>query len=173
MKKIKLASKDAYELATVMAVTIREQSEKLDFKEVINLQKTVNYIISCVQKFSDGIDRINKDKQSLVEVSNKKISEFKNKLQTNSDKKGEIDEKYKEKLDVFVNLVLEEANEHIAKEISPQYEALYSGIGEEMAEFELEDEKQKILVINFEKYAKEKYNNKSKMVEVYESLIAV
>lgn len=173
MKKIKLAVKDTYELAAVMASIVREQSEKLDFKEIINLQKTVNYIVSCVQKFSDDFDKINKEKQLLVDVSNKKISEYKHKLQKDSDKTGELDENYKTKLDDFVKMVLDEANDHIAKEIAPQYEAIYAGIGSETVEFELEEEKHKILVINFEKYAKEKYTNKRSMVEVYESIVAV
>lgn len=172
MKKFKLSKKDIYDLASVMASVVREQSEKLDFKEVIHLQKTVNQLISEIKDFSDEFDKISKDKQLLVEVSNKKISEYKQKLHKKADEKEEIDESYKEKLDNFVQIILDEANEQISKEISPQYDAIYSGIGENVVEIELSDDKYSILVINFEKYAKEKYTNKSKMVEIYETLVA-
>lgn len=172
MKKIKLSKKDIYDLASVVSVIVKEESKDLDFKEVIQLQKTVNDFVSCVQDFSDKIEKIEKEKQSLVEASNNKISEYKKKLQEKSDKKSEIDEKYKEKLDAFVQDILTEANTQIANEIVPQIEALYKGLGSDVMAVEIEEEKYKMLVINFEKYAKERYNNKSKMVEVYEALMA-
>lgn len=170
MKKIKLPKKDIYDLASVLASIVREKSEELDFKEVINLQKTVNYLVSTVQDFSDKYEKIGKEKQSLVDVSNKKIASFKEKLQKTTEKDGEIDKEYKDKLDSFVQMVLDEANAHIAKEISPQYEELYGEFGNKEVEFELEEEKHSALVSNFEKHAKEKYVNKNSMVAVYETL---
>ena len=170
MKTFKLPNGDVYDLASVMASVVRENSDKLAFREVINLQKTVNTLVSSIQDFSDRFDKIGKEKQSLVDVSNKKIAEFKDRLQNKTSKDGEIDKEYKEKLDSFVQMVLDEANTHIAKEIGPQYEELYGDFGKQEVECELDDDKMALLVANFEKYAKDKYINKNKMVAVYEVL---
>lgn len=170
MKNITISKKDAYDLAAVMATVVREQSEKLDFKEVIGLQKFVNYTLDIVKDFSDKYEEHLKEQKSLVDAANGKISSFKKKLMGSADKSGEVPEDYKEKVEAFVNLSLEELQTEIAEGINPKFTALNDGIGKDEVTLELEEERHKMLVINFEKFAKEKYTNKSKMVEVYEKL---
>lgn len=170
MKTIKLAKKDVHDLAFVMASVVREKSEELDFKEIINLQKFVNYLLSVIPDFSKKHDDISAERTSLVEVANKKIASFKQKLMKNAEKDGKIEDNINEKITTFVNTSLEEVQQDISETITPKFVSLYSGMGAEEVDVEVEEEKLKMVVINFEKYAKEKYTNKSKMVEVYEKL---
>lgn len=170
MKQFKIKSSDLHDLSSVVAVVVREQSEKLDFKEVISLQKSANLFTDLIKPFSEGYEKISKEKTELADLANKKISAYKEKLNKKADTEG-FDEEYKKKVEVFVQECLEEAQEQIKESITPQYDALYSGVGSEEIEVKIEDDKLNLIVINFEKYAKEKYNNKSKMIEVYEALV--
>lgn len=172
MKKFKLDKRDVYDLAMVVATVVREQSAKLDFKEVLHLQKMSNYFLSTITDFSGKIDKLTADKDVYVKNANAKIASYKQKLHKSTEKEGIVDENHKEKLDVFIQEVLEEAQSEIDKDIAPQYEELYKSTGIESVDLELEDEKHKMLVTNFELFAKEKYTNKSRMVEVYESIIS-
>lgn len=172
MKKFKLIKSDVYDLASVLATVIREQSEKLDFKEVIGIQKSVNYFLGEIKDFADSFEEITKERNGYIEIANKKIEAFKQTLQKGAESDGKIDEEYKAKLDVFVEMSLESTKAQIATEINPQMEALYLEIGKTEVEFELEDTKHKMVIDAFEKYAKEKYNDKKKMVLVYEILTA-
>lgn len=170
MKTITFAKKDVHDLSFVIASIVREKSDELDFKDIINLQKMVNYFLSVIPDFSKEHDKISDERNSLVEVANKKIAAFKQKLMKNVDKDGKVDEKLNETVQTFVNTSLEEVQQDINATINPKYSELYKGLGSEEVTLEIEEEKLKMLVINFEKYAKEKYTNKSKMVEVYEKL---
>ncbi len=170
MKKIKLLKRDAYDLAAVMSTVIRENSEDLDFKDVIHIQKGINYVLDSVKDLSDSFDKLTEERTQLLDVANKKISSFKRKLSEDSSKKNEIDPDYKKRVEEFVEFSLDDLKGQIETEISPKIEELYDTLGEEEIELEFEEDKLKTIVINFEKYAKEKYTNKRKMVEVYEAL---
>ena len=167
-----MQKRDVYDLASVMGAIVREQSEKLDFKEVLHIQKAVIYMLDEIKDFSDQFSKLDKEKQIYVKNANEKIGSFKKKLQTESGKTPEDVEKYKEKVEEFVQSVLEEAQTDIEKEITPQYDELYKVMGVEEVELTLDEDKHKMIVINFELFAKEKYTNKSRMVEVYETLIS-
>lgn len=172
MKKFKLIKSDIYDLASVLATVIREQSEKLDFKEVIGIQKSVNSFLAEIKDFADKFEEITKERNDYIEIANKKIEAFKQTLQKGAEKEGQIDAGYQTKLDDFVKMSLEATKEQIAEEINPQMEELYSKIGKEEVELELDDEKHKLVLSSFERFAKEKYNDKKKMVFVYETLTA-
>ena len=45
MKKIQLMKKDVYDLASVMGTVVNEQAASLDFKDILHLQKMVNYFV--------------------------------------------------------------------------------------------------------------------------------
>jgi len=172
MKIIKLEKRDVYDLASVISAIVKEQSEKLDFKEVLHLQKSAIYMLSEIKDFSDKFEDLAKEKNVYVKNANEKISAYKEKLNKDSDKSGEVDSNYKEKIDEFVQMVLEEAQAEIDKLIAPQYEELYKAFGIDTVELSFGEDPYNMIVINFEKYAKEKYTNKSRMVEVYEALIS-
>ena len=70
MKKFTLTKSNAYDLASVMSTVIREQSEKLDFKEVISIQKSVNLLLSETEDFSEKLAVVTKDRTELVEIAN-------------------------------------------------------------------------------------------------------
>lgn len=163
--------KDVYDLASVMGAVINEQTDKLDFKEILNLQKMVNYFVSTIQDFSDALTKISEEKNGYVKIANAKISEFKKKLQKEAEKKG-MEESYKPKLDEFINMVLENTQNDVNEFIAPQYEKLYLSTGNDYVDLELEEEKHKLLVEKFALFAKEKYTNKNRMVIVYEALTA-
>jgi hypothetical protein len=170
MKKFKLKKKDVYDLAYVVSSVVKDHSEKLDFKEVLHLQKMSNYFLDQIPDFKDKIEALSVEKDTYVKNANKKISAFKQELQKNTEKEGVLAPDFKEKLDFFVSSTLEDVQAEIDKELTPQYDALYKELGNEEVDLELEEEKHKMLVINFELYAKEKYTNKSRMVEVYEAI---
>ena len=169
MKKIILKKKDAYDLCSVMGTVVQEQSEKLDFKDVLYIQKSINLIMDIIKDFVDVVEKLNKERNSYVEIANKKITAFKQKL-TTSEKDGVLNDAYQKKVEAYVATMLEEAKTEIELEISPRNKELYEGIGLEDVSIELEDDKHKLFVSNFEKYAKEKYINKKVMVETYEKL---
>ncbi len=172
MKTFKLVKSDTYDLATVAALIVKDHSEKLDFKEVLHLQKMAIAMGESVKDYGEVYEKIAKDKDKFVANANKKIDDYKAKLQKDSNADGKLPADYKEKLDAFVADMLKVAQSEIDSEIIPQYTELYKGLGAEIKETELENDKYDMLVINFEKYAKEKYNNKSRMVVVYEALIS-
>lgn len=170
MKKITLKKKDAYDLCLVMSTVVREQSEKLDFKEVLHVQKTINYILDGIKDFADAAEKLNKERNVYVENANRKIIAFKQKLASASDKDATLDDKYQKKVEIYVTNMLEEAKTEVEHEITPKNDELYKGIGLDDVSFEIEDEKHKMFVVTFEKYAKEKYNDKKAMVETYEKM---
>lgn len=172
MKTFKLKKSYVHDLCYVVATTIKEKSEKLDFKEVLHLQKAVNYMLDVVKDFSEALDKLNKEKEVFINNANTKIAAYKKSLQKKPEVEGQVDEDYQKKLDAFVQGVLEDAQAEINAEIAPAFDKLYKELGAEEVELELDEEKMKMLVINFELYAKEKYTNKSAMVEVYEILIS-
>jgi len=170
MKKVTLKNTDAFDLISVVSAVIKEQSEKLDFKEILQLQKQVNYMLEKTDGFVKALEALSAEKETYVTNANDKIQTYKAGLQKESEDAGEVDEKYKEKLEAFVSEKMEEIDADIKVEVGPKYDAMYEGIGNEEVELEFEEDKLKILVTNFELYAKEFYNNKTKMVEVYEIL---
>ena len=161
--------KDVYDLASVMGAVVNEQADKLDFKDILHLQKMVNYFASSIQDFSDAISKIAEEKNGYVKIANAKIAEFKKKLQKEAEKKG-MEESYKTKLDEFVNMVLENTQNDVNEFIAPQYENLYVSTGNDLVDLELEEEKHKLLLDKFALFAKEKYTNKNRMLVVYEAL---
>ena len=170
MKKITLKKKDAYDLCMVMGTVVREQSEKLDFKEVLYIQKTINSMMDGMKDFSDELEKLNKERNGYIETANKKIVEFRAKVNSTSEKEGKIDEVGQKRIDAFVQTMLQDAQTEIEAEITPKNKVLNEVKGIEVVVFELEDEKHKLFISNFEKYAKEKYNDKKVMVETYEAL---
>jgi len=172
MKRFTLDKRDVYDLAMVVATVVKEQSEKLDFKEVLHLQKISNYLLSTIQDFKSKIENLSKEKDVYVKNANAKISEYKIQLHKKTEVEGVVDESYKNKIDSFVQEILEQAQAEIDKEITPQYEELYNVLGKERVDVEIEEEKHKMLVDKFELYAKEKYIDKSRMIEVYEALVS-
>lgn len=170
MKQFTLNQSDVHDLSSVLGVIVQEQSDKLEFKEVIALQKAVNTMRDLISPFVTEFDKIGGEKNELVELANKKISSFKQKLAKKADD-AEKGEDYKAKLDEFVQEVLEDAQNQIKESIAPQYDTLYNSLGKQVVVVKLEEDKLNLIVINFEKYAKEKYNNKSRMIEVYDALV--
>lgn len=170
MKKVTLKTKDVFDLASVMTVVLKDQSANLDFKEILKLQKSVNYMLSMIDEFAKKLESLAKEKETYVDTANEKIKTYKAGLQKESEDAGEVDDKYKEKLEVFVQDRMDEIDVDIRKEVGPKYDELYAGLGDADTNLEFEEEVLKILVSNFELYAKELYNNKTKMVEVYEIL---
>ena len=64
----------------------------------------------------------------------------------------------------------DDLNSEIRDVISPKFDELYDTIGKKEITFEVDEDTQKMLVDNFEKYAKKKYTNKSKMIDVYTAI---
>jgi len=170
MKKFKLTQGDAYDLSMVMSMVIKEQSNKLTFKEILRLQKFVNYTLKEITDFSSKIDKINEEKAVFVENANKKIVKYREELQKSLPKDAESAEKLNTSVQEFVQTILKEAEIGVEGEINPKVESLYTVEGKVEKEFEVEEESHKVLVDAFELYAKEKYNNKNRMIEVYETL---
>lgn len=168
--KFKLLKKDVYDLASVVANVVADNSDKLDFKEVLHLQKLANYLFSLIPDFSAKIDKLIAEKGVYVKNANEKIAAYKKTLSKETEESGTVDENYKERLDGYIQTTLEQVQADIVKEIQPEWDELYLTIGADSVEVDIDKEKYDYLVINFELYAKEKYTNKNKMVEVYEAI---
>ena len=169
MKTVTLKKKDAYDLSLVLGAIVNEHSAIIDFKDIIRLQKEANSIVSDIKNFADEYELIAKDRQQLGEIAQKKLSAFKEKEMKKSEKDG-VDTGYKERIEDYSKMVVDELQGQINRDLQPRFEKLYSTIGEETASIEMEDDTYKATVDNFTLFAKEKYTNKSKMVEVYEAL---
>jgi len=168
MKKITLTKREGYDLSAVLATTLREKAENLDFKEIIGVQKVVNSLVDGVKDYSEKFDALNKQKNTLVENANKKIVAYRRDLAEKSKKDSKLDESYKQKVEDFVNEMLEDAKREIEETISPEFKKLYEELGKTDISIELEDDKHKMTISLFEKFAKEYYTDKKAMVETYE-----
>lgn len=169
MPAFKIKKKDAYDLSLVASAIVKEKSADLDFKEIIHLQKGANDILSAIPDFSDAYEKISKEKQGLAEVANKKITDYKELNLKSVDSK--VDPAgFKKKVEEYTQILVEEVKIEAEKLITPQFNALYDGVGNEEVEVKLDKDRLDVLVTNFEKYAKEKYTNPNRMIEVYELL---
>ena len=81
MKKVTLKTRDIFDLASVFSAVIKEHSDKLDFKEIMKLQKSVNYMIEEISDFSKKLQEIAKEKETYVTTANEKINSYKANLQ--------------------------------------------------------------------------------------------
>lgn len=170
MKTFKLTKREAHDVALVLGTTVREKAADMDFKEILQVQKFSNYLMSLCKDFGDKSDEWNKQRAKFVENANKKISEFKQSIMKKSEKNKELDESYKERVDEFVQSTLADVKTQIDEEITPEMKALNEGLGAEEVSVEIEDSKHKMIIDVFEKYAKEYYTDKKIMVETYEKL---
>jgi len=169
MKTVTLKTRDAYDLNLVLGAIVQEQSNSLDFKDVIRVQKEANRIASSIKEFTDSYEEIAKDRNQLVELAQKKISAFKEKEMKKAEENG-VDTGYKERVDDYTKMAVDELQSQINRDLQPRFDALYKSSGDAEVSVEIEEDSLKAVVDNFEKYAKEKYTNKSKMIEVYEAL---
>lgn len=167
MKKLSLKKKDAFELSLAISAMVNNKSQDIDFKDIISLQKTSSDIKPLVKDYSDGIEQIENAKKDIVDAANNKITEYRA-AQLKRDLTGAT----KELMEEFTNTVLNETKAQVDKEIAPRYDKLNKEIGDKNVELELEEAKHKTLVDAFEKFGKDIYLNKEKMVEVYEVLNA-
>ena len=165
MKTLKLKTKDAYDLFLVVSGIINGKASELEFKDIISLQKSASSVRDNISDFIKKSEEIDKDKNDLIKIANKKISEFREKQL-----KQEFTEETKKTMDAFIENILADAQQQVQLEISPKVEKLYDKDGAVEISVEMEDNKHKLLVETFEKFAKELYNNKAKMVEMYEAL---
>lgn len=170
MKKIVIPKRNVYDVCGVMSSILRDESSKLDFKEVLYIQKSINHILDSIKDYSDVLDKLNKEKNTFVENANKKIAEFRAKVTKSSQKKEELSKEDKKEVEDFANLILQDVRNDIEDVLEPKYKELYEGIGKEEVTLEIEDDKHKMFLSNFEKYAKERYIDKSSMVQTYECL---
>ncbi len=166
MKKVVLKKRDAFDLAIVLSNIINEKSKEIDFKDIIGIQKIVSGFKPMLKDYSDAAEVIDEARKNLITVANKKIQDYR----TEQFGKADFDEKNKAAVEEFSNVVLEDAKSQVNNNITPMYEALHSGIGEQNMDIELEEKQHTLVVANFEKFAKDIYLNKERMVEVYEAL---
>lgn len=169
MKIVTLKKKDAYDLSLVLGAIVNEQTPTLDFKDIIRLQKEANAIVASIKNFKDGYDVIVEERTQLGKIAQNKLSSFKEKEMKKVEKDG-LDAGYKDRVEEYAKMVVDDLQNTINVDLQPKFDKLYSAIGEEEVKLEMEEDTLKATVDNFEKFAKEKYTNKSKMIEVYEAL---
>lgn len=167
MHKVTLKNEDAYDLSLVVSSIVNENAEELNFKEIIRLQTLVAEIRTVADDFIKKYDAISAERKGLIEIMQKKIKAFR---KSKMDDGKEIDKDFNETVESYARALTEDLNSEIMDEISPKFNELYDGIGKNEISFELEDETKTILVDNFEKFAKKKYTNKSKMIDVYKAI---
>ena len=166
MKKVVLKKRDAFDLSLVLTNIVSEKSKELEFKDIIALQKVVSYIKPTVKDYSERSENIDEAKKAILQAANGKIQEYRSEQL----KKPEFTESIKSAVEEFSNSVLEDTKEQVNKEIDPMYKELLATIGEETVELEFEEKQHTLVLANFEKFAKDIYLNKERMVEVYECL---
>lgn len=169
MKTVTLKKKDAYDLSLVLGAIVNEQSSTLDFKDIIRLQKESNAIVSSIKNFKDEYDVISEERKQLGTIAQKRLASFKEKEMKKVEKDG-VDTGYKDRVEEYAKMVVDDLQNTINVDLQPKFDKLYDTLGEEDVSLEMEEDTLKATVDNFEKYAKEKYTNKSKMIEVYEAL---
>ena len=75
-----------------------------------------------------------------------------------------------EGVEEYAKMVVDSLQNQINEDLQPKFDKLYETSGNEDVTLEIEEETLKSTVDNFALFAKEKYTDKSKMVEVYEVL---
>jgi len=168
MKKIKLTKREAYDLSAVLATSLREKAEEVDFKEIIGVQKVVNAMVAVIKDYSDKFEELNKQRKVFVDNANKKITAFRRDLAKKQGSDGKLSDDYKEKVKEFMEEMMIDATKEIEESVTPEYKVLYDGLGKEAVEIEVEEDKYKMALAIFEKYAKVYYTDKKIMVETYE-----
>ena len=171
MIAIKLKKREAFDLALVLGSIVAEESEKLEFKEIIKLQTLATSIKNSAKDFTDVYEALSKERDGLIEILQSKISSFR-KTQLEKNKDGELDENFKETVDSYAGAMTADLQAQLKDGIGKKFDELYDGIGESEMSFEVENDVHTILVDNFEKYAKKRYTNKSKMIDVYNTIVS-
>lgn len=169
MHKVTIKNEDAYDLALVIGSIVNEHSEVLNFKEIVKLQMLVTKIRSVSDEFLSEYNKINLEREELLKSAQKKIASFK-KSKIGDGKDIDIDSDFESIVNNYVTAITEDLNSQIKDEIAPKFDELYKSIGKKDIHFELEDDVKEMLVDNFEKFAKTKYTNKSKMLDVYQAI---
>ena len=172
MHTIKLKKREAFDLALVLGSIVGEESEKMEFKEIIKLQTLATNIKDVVVKdFTDPYEAITKERDEHIKILQKKIDAFR-KSQLDKNKDGDLDPTFKETVDSYAGAMTADLQSLLKETTGVKYDELYDGIGETECSFEVETDVKTMLVDNFEKHAKKRYTNKSKMIEVYNSIVA-
>lgn len=169
MKKFKIKKKDAYDLQSVLADVVVTNSDTLDFKDILTLQKTANEMKIKCGDFAEKQEEYTKESTELAKIAQKRIENFKETLISDVRKTKDVS-KYNESVEAFSAMELDTVRLQIAESIQPKLDVLYEKEGVEEIEIELEESKMKVIVDNFEKFGNKKYTNKSKMIEVYDIL---
>lgn len=171
MIAIKLKKREAFDLSLVLGSIVAEESDKLEFKEIIKLQTLSTSIKNAVKDFLDVYEEISKERDGLVSILQKKIDTFR-KAQLDKNKDGELDENFKETVDSYAGAMMADLQAQLKDTTGKKFDELYEGIGESDVSFEVENDVHTMLVDNFEKYAKKRYTNKSKMIDVYNTIVS-
>ena len=169
MKTVTLKKKDAYDLSLVIGAIVNEQASTLDFKDIIRLQKEANAIVASIKNFKDGYDVIVEERTQLGKIAQNKLSVFKEKEMKKVEKDG-LDAGYKDRVEEYTKMVVDNLQNQINEDLQPKFDKLYETAGNEDVALDMEEDTLKATVDNFALFAKEKYTDKSKMVEVYEVL---
>lgn len=196
MKKLKLKTEYSHDLAVFLSgilngsrVILNEDgtpklgtdgkkqhtlfTRSLDFKEIILVQKTKDDFVKSIEDYAKKYDKLQEQITTIIEISNKKISEFKIEMFEKADKKdGKIPDDYRSKLESFIEMTQEDAKKEIDKEINPSIDKLYEKEGDKEVDLELSDDKYKILVKVFEENSSILFKRKDKMVLIYDAILA-
>lgn len=168
-KVVELKKRDAFDLFLVVSSILRDESNDIEFKDVIKLQKSIDAIKVSADNFFTKHDEISELRDKLLKAAQSRINAYKEKAIEESREKGDAAE-YKEKIDAFAAVEMDSLSLQVNEEITPSLNTLYETVGEEDTAVTLEDDQLKVLVDNFEKHAKSKYTSKSRMTIVYEAL---
>lgn len=169
MKDIQVKKRDAFDLYLVTSSILRENSEKMEFKDVIKLQRVTDIIKESAVNFHTEYDKVQELKEKLLKAAQTRIDSYK-KVKIEETRESSDAAGYKAKIDAFAAVEVDSMNLQINEEITPALTTIYEGIGEEETSFKLEDDQHRVLLDSFEKHAKEKYTSKSRMTIVYDAL---
>lgn len=173
MKKITLKTRDAHDLAMVLESVVNQRSTAIDFKQIVQLQNTVDILLVNLVVFNTEFVKLMTQKSKILKTFNDKIIAFKSEILAGSEKSKKVKEGYLENINAFVKDMTLNAQAEIDKELGASLKKLYDEEGEKETEIEIADEKVKLIVEILEKFGKDFYNNKKKMVEVYQILLTV
>lgn len=167
MKTFTLKKKDAYDLFLVFQSIVNQKAPEMMFADILKTQKFANSIKSSAQDFADAVEKIDEEKNGLIKAANLKIADYRATAM-----QKEFSEEVKKNIDTYVSEIYSDVHGAAQRDVQPKYDELYKALGDEDASIAIPEGSESIVTDSFEKYAKEFYNNKSRMVEVYEKIVS-
>lgn len=169
--KFKAKARQIHDLGLICKGMVNQYFGKMEFKSLVKIKGIAGVLFDSVPEFDKKYTLLSDRRGDMMLELGEKIESFKAEKISEASQAGTLNDEYKKMILDFSSEQRNVVTSQIKEELQPQFDELYKGLGEEEKEFELSRTQHKILVENFEVFAKELYKNKEAMVDMYNILV--